>query len=63
MTDSSLPADLALIVNLALQEDIGDGDITSLLIADNLQAKAHILCREEAILCGCLLYTSDAADE
>ena len=52
MTDSSLPADLALIVNLALQEDVGDGDITSLLIADNLQAKAHILCREEAILCG-----------
>ena len=52
MTDSSPPTDLALIVNLALQEDIGDGDITSLLIADNLQAKAHILCREEAILCG-----------
>ena len=52
MTDSSLPDDLAFIVNLALQEDIGDGDITSLLIADNLQAKAHILCREEAILCG-----------
>ena len=52
MTDSSLPTDLALIVNLALQEHIGDGDITSLLIADNLQAKAHILCREEAILCG-----------
>ena len=52
MTYSSLPTDLALIVNLALQEDIGDGDITSLLIADNLQAKAHILCREEAILCG-----------
>ena len=52
MTDSSLPTDLALIVNLALQEDIGDGDITSLLIADNLQAKAHILCREAAILCG-----------
>ena len=52
MTDSSLPTDLALIVNLALQEDVGDGDITSLLIADNLQAKAHILCREEAILCG-----------
>ena len=52
MTDSSLPTDLSLIVNLALQEDIGDGDITSLLIADNLQAKAHILCREEAILCG-----------
>ena len=52
MTDSSLPTDLALIVNLALKEDIGDGDITSLLIADNLQAKAHILCREEAILCG-----------
>ena len=52
MTDNSLPTDLALIVNLALQEDVGDGDITSLLIADNLQAKAHILCREEAILCG-----------
>ena len=52
MTDSSLPTDLTLIVNLALQEDVGDGDITSLLIADNLQAKAHILCREEAILCG-----------
>ena len=52
MTDSSLPTDLARIVSLALQEDVGDGDITSLLIADNLQAKAHILCREEAILCG-----------
>ena len=52
MTDNSLPTDLALIVKLALQEDVGDGDITSLLIADNLQAKAHILCREEAILCG-----------
>ena len=52
MTDNSLPTDLARIVSLALQEDVGDGDITSLLIADNLQAKAHILCREEAILCG-----------
>ena len=52
MTHNSPPSDLAHIVRLALQEDIGDGDITSLLIAKGLQVKAHIVCREEAILCG-----------
>ena len=52
MTHNSPPSDLAHIVRLALQEDIGDGDVTSLLIAKDLQVKAHIICREEAILCG-----------
>ncbi len=52
MTDKSLPNDIGLIVGLALNEDIGDGDITSALLSEGLKAKASITCRENAILCG-----------
>ena len=52
MTDKFLPNDISLIVGLALNEDIGDGDITSALLSEDLKAKASITCRENAILCG-----------
>jgi len=47
-----LPADLPITVQRALQEDLGDGDITAQLIASETQAIAHIFCRESAVLCG-----------
>ena len=52
MSKYPLPGDLGLIIDLALTEDIGDGDITSLLISEDYSAKAHIICKENAILCG-----------
>jgi nicotinate-nucleotide pyrophosphorylase (carboxylating) len=39
-------------VELALAEDIGSGDVTAALVPANQAARAHILCRESAILCG-----------
>ena len=39
------------IVNMALSEDIGTGDLSSSLLADNITS-AKIICREKAIICG-----------
>jgi len=39
-------------VQAALQEDIGSGDLTALLIPENQTAQASILTREPAIICG-----------
>jgi len=44
--------DLHQQVTFALQEDIGDGDITASLIPENKNASARIICREEAVICG-----------
>ena len=52
MSKYQLPGDLGLIIDLALTEDIGDGDITSLLIPEDCSVEAHIICKENAILCG-----------
>ena len=52
MTNIPLPNDLDLIVSLALNEDIGDGDITARLIPGDLKVKAKIICKENAVLCG-----------
>ena len=52
MSEYQLPGDLSLIIDLALTEDIGDSDITSLLIPEDHSVKAHIICKENAILCG-----------
>ncbi len=48
----NLPKDLPDIVRLALQEDIGNGDVTASLIDESRQARASVLCREEAVICG-----------
>jgi nicotinate-nucleotide pyrophosphorylase (carboxylating) len=44
--------DIAKQVEIALAEDIGDGDITAALIPENEQARARIICREAGVLCG-----------
>ncbi|WP_101757752.1 carboxylating nicotinate-nucleotide diphosphorylase [Oceanicoccus sp. KOV_DT_Chl] len=53
---NTLPAyaqqDLEITVKRALQEDIGDGDITARLIPAEQQATARVITREAAILCG-----------
>jgi nicotinate-nucleotide pyrophosphorylase (carboxylating) len=47
-----LPSDIPLCVQRALQEDIGDGDITAQLIDPDTEAMARVFCREPAVLCG-----------
>ena len=42
---------LRQIVNMALSEDIGTGDLSSSLLTDNITS-AKIICREKAIICG-----------
>ena len=39
-------------VALALQEDLGDGDLTASLIAADARSRVEIICRQEAVLCG-----------
>ncbi|MDF1677513.1 MAG: carboxylating nicotinate-nucleotide diphosphorylase [Legionellaceae bacterium] len=43
---------LLLDVTRALEEDVGQGDITAGLIPENLHAKATILSREPMVVCG-----------
>ncbi len=45
-------ADIERSVRLALEEDVGAGDLTAALIPAGQTAVAHVLTREEAILCG-----------
>jgi len=49
---TALPADLPDQVSRALREDIGSGDVTAQLIPSQRQFRAHVLCRQFAILCG-----------
>tara|TARA_R110001592_G_scaffold52649_9_gene161346 strand:- start:56612 stop:57448 length:837 start_codon:yes stop_codon:yes gene_type:complete len=39
-------------VRLALQEDIGSGDITAQLISEEKNAEAKVITRENAVICG-----------
>jgi len=50
--DRTLPADLAEQVARALREDVGSGDVTARLIDESTRARARVLCRESAVLCG-----------
>ncbi|MGK2913014.1 MAG: carboxylating nicotinate-nucleotide diphosphorylase [Porticoccaceae bacterium] len=52
MIDAKLQADIAASVARALAEDIGDGDITAALIPAGRIAKAVIVTREAAVVCG-----------
>ncbi len=47
-----LPANISEQVKLALQEDIGSGDVTAQLIPENANSVANVICRDEAILSG-----------
>ncbi len=46
------PAVIAANVRDALEEDIGDGDITAALIPADATASARVITREDGILCG-----------
>jgi nicotinate-nucleotide pyrophosphorylase (carboxylating) len=48
----TLGYDITKSVSLALQEDIGSGDITAQLIPADAQAEARIITREDCIFCG-----------
>lgn len=39
-------------VSAALEEDVGSGDLTGLLIPEQNEVTAHVVVREEAVLCG-----------
>jgi nicotinate-nucleotide pyrophosphorylase (carboxylating) len=56
MTSNNLPhetaADIPQSVARALQEDIGHGDITALLIPAEKNAHAVVICRDQAVICG-----------
>lgn len=39
-------------VQIALQEDVGDCDLTGLLVPENSHVRAQVVVREDAILCG-----------
>ena len=45
-------ADISSMVASALKEDVADGDVTASLIDPSMTCVAHILCREQAVLCG-----------
>jgi len=51
-TRKDLPADLASSVRRTLSEDIGSGDLSVELIPVNASARAEVICRQEAVLCG-----------
>jgi nicotinate-nucleotide pyrophosphorylase (carboxylating) len=41
------------LIKLAIEEDLGQGDITSeLLFSDDIIEKANIVSREEIVVCG-----------
>jgi len=49
---SPLPDDVSTAVRLALDEDIGSGDVTAALMAPDATVSASVVCHEPAVLCG-----------
>jgi len=47
-----LPQNISQHVKLALEEDIGQGDVTADLIPKENQSKARVICREKATIAG-----------
>src|SRR5690606_14250726 len=48
----SLPPGIAETVKAALAEDVGSGDLTADLVDPSAAAKASVVVREAAVLCG-----------
>lgn len=49
------PPDATVIarnVRLALEEDVGSGDVTAALVPEAARVRAYVVCRESAVLCG-----------
>jgi nicotinate-nucleotide pyrophosphorylase (carboxylating) len=47
-----LPNNITQVVKNALDEDVGDGDMTAQLIQSTAWASAQVVCRERAVICG-----------
>lgn len=47
-----LPPGIADTVRIALAEDVGTGDVTATLVPAATRGHAHVLTREDAVLCG-----------
>ena len=47
-----LEAAIAANIEVALAEDVGRGDLTALLLPENKTVSAHVIVRENAVLCG-----------
>jgi nicotinate-nucleotide pyrophosphorylase (carboxylating) len=47
-----LPNNIVNSVQSAIQEDIATGDVTASLIAEDTQAQARLICRDNAVICG-----------
>lgn len=43
---------IAAMVRRALDEDVGSGDVTAALVPESARARARVVCREAAVLCG-----------
>ena len=52
MNTPALPADIGSVVRRALNEDLGTGDLTAGLVPAQSMARARVICRERALLCG-----------
>lgn len=52
MAAGRIPDDLSACVARALAEDIGSGDVTARLVPADEQARARVIVRESAIVCG-----------
>ncbi len=52
MSAPILPPDIAETVRRALAEDVGGGDLTAALIPGDQTACAHVITRQDAVLCG-----------
>lgn len=50
--DMELERAMAASIEAALEEDIGSGDLTASLLPEGRIVKAHVVVREEAVLCG-----------
>ena len=48
----ALPANISDTVRTSLQEDLGSGDRTAMLVPVSAQARATVVTRENAVLCG-----------
>lgn len=49
---ASPPDDVTAAVRVALDEDVGSGDVTAKLVAPGASVRATVICREAAVLCG-----------
>lgn len=53
MAEISLDQSVAELVRLTLSEDIGSGDASAQLVDADIQARARLVARQTAVLCGC----------